>query len=137
MKNYSDSISWILFLLLFLILAQIFIPFIKNFFEGSFLFLTSFIAFSFLGGILVIFSLKEKAGKFLFLAGISALFLFPAVLFHNFFYGLAVIGENIFLLKFLAKILDVFFFFVAVFGCPLLFLVSSVGRMYCLIKGRQ
>lgn len=70
-----------------------------------------------------------KAKSFLFLTGASVVGFLVSVLLHNFFYALAVVTEHIAALHYLFEFLHAIFFLVAVFVCPLVFVVGVVGGL--------
>jgi len=87
-------------------------------------------AFFLLGVALIVLTVKEKVGgtlkKFLLLTGASATGIFVFVLLHNAIYGL-------FILCFGADFWnggdEPFFFIMAIFVCPIGFLVGAVGSI--------
>ncbi len=129
---------WTLILFFLLILGEIFVEAIGEFFKGSLFFLVPFIVFSLLGILLVFLVFKQniqgKLRKYLLLTGISAISFFIFVFLHNVFYGLEVISSNIILLKNLMEILHVAFFIIALLICPLMFLIGSIGSIIIFIK---
>jgi len=56
---------------------------------------------------------------------------------HNLFYGLAEITGHIIILNYLMKALEMIFFLIAVFACPIGFLVGVMGSVVLLIKERK
>jgi len=90
--------------------------------KGLFIWLA---AFFILGIALIIVTIKQKVkGKlkfFLILTGTSVVAFILSVLLHNFSYGI-----------FLKE--DAVFFIIAVFVCPVLFLVGTVGSVVMLVK---
>jgi len=123
------------------ILSQFFVPAIRELFQGSFLFLVPIILFSLLGLVLVVLTVKEKIKgklrKFLILTGASAAGFFVFVFLHNLFYGLEVVTSRIISLSYLMEILHMIFFIVAIFICPVGFLVGVVGSFVQLIKKKK
>lgn len=119
------------------ILSMFLIPPVREFFKGP-LFLVIFAAFSFLGFALIFMTLKEKVKgklkKFLLLTGVSSLGFFIGVLLHNFLYALAVITEDIVILHYLMEALQVVFFIMAVFICPIGFLIGTGGSLVVFFK---
>lgn len=88
----------------------------------------SWIAFFVLGLALIVLIVKKKVEgpqgllkKFLLLTGASAVGFFPFVLLHNAVYGLFGVEEP-------------FFFTLAVFVCPLGFLVGATGTIVLFLK---
>jgi len=72
--------------------------------------------------------------KFLILTGASFGGFIVSVILHNVFYGLEIISSEFTVLSYLMGILEVFFFLVAVFVCPIGFLVGVIGSIVMLIK---
>jgi hypothetical protein len=66
---------------------------------------------------------------FLLLSGKALLGFVLFSILHNFFYALAITFQHIKLLNVLFGALDVFFFLVAIFIFPLLFLVGIIGAL--------
>lgn len=100
------------------------------------------IAVFFLLGVILIFlaiksKIKGKLKKFLILTGASAAGFFVFVLLHNFLYALGIVAEHIIVIKYLAEILHITSFIIAVFICPLGFLVGVIGSIVLLIKKKK
>jgi len=74
-------------------------------------------------------NINPRRKKFLILIGASLVGFLVSVLLHNFLYGLSVISQHIFLLSRLAEILHAFFFLVAIFVCPIAFIVGVIGSI--------
>lgn len=111
-----------------LVAMQFFVPSIRELFRGSMLFLVPSIVFSLLGLILIILTMKEKQGsklkKFLIWTGIFSAGFFVSILLHNLFYAISILAKEIFILKYLMEILHIGFFIIAIFVCPIGFLIS-------------
>lgn len=94
--------------------------------------------FFLLGLILIFLTIKSKIKgllrKFLILTGASAAGFFIFVLLHNLLYALAIVAENITVVKYLAEVLHIGSFLIAVLICPLGFLIGSIGSIVLLIK---
>jgi len=94
--------------------------------------------FFLLGVVLIFLTIKERARglqrKFLILSSASAIFFFVSVMLHNLFYGLAILTSNFTLLRYLMLCLNVVFFIVAVFVCPVLFLVGVIGNIALMLR---
>jgi len=94
-----------------------------------------------LGLVLLIFALKEKMNKkskiFLILTGASAVGFFVFVVLHNVFYGLGTATKEISILNYLIEGLDIAFFLIAVFVCPIGFLIGAIGSIFFIKKNRQ
>jgi len=123
------------------ILCQFFIPVIREFFGGSLLFLLPFIIFSLLGILLIVLTIKGETNKtikkFLLLTGISALGFFLSIFFHNAFYALGTLISHIIVLKYLIGAINIAFFIIAIFACPLGFLVGAVGSIVLFIRNKN
>ncbi len=137
-KSLIPLIFWSLVGVFIFMIGQFFIPSIRDLFKGTELFLVPFIVFCLLGLILIFLTVKEKKTglikKFLLLTGISAAGFFVSVFLHNAFYALGIISSQIIVLKYLMEVLDVAFFLVAIFACPLGFLIGLVGSLVLFIK---
>ncbi len=94
-----------------------------------------------LGAVLIFLTLKLKTEKklkvFLILTGASAVGFLISVILHNFFYGLGMVTGHIIPLKHITGALHVTFFIIAIFVCPIVFLIGAVGSMLMLIKKRR
>ena len=141
MKKSLITTFWVLIGSFLFILGQFFIPVIGELLEGSLLFLLPFAIFSLLGGLLIYLTIKEKIEgvlqKFLILVGASAAGFFVCVLLHNFLYALNVITSDIIILRYLTEVLHVTFFLIAVFVCPLGFLIGAIGSIIILVKKKR
>jgi len=135
----AKSIFWGLIANFFLILAQFFVPIIRESVGGSKIFLLPFASFFLLGVALMVATRKGEARgwrkKFLMLTGASSAGFFVGVLLHNLVYGL-------FILLFGADFWDKvgpggdepFFFLFAIVVCPLGFLIGAGGSIMLFIK---
>lgn len=96
------------------------------------------ISFFLLGLILVRLALKQKKGgklrKFLVLTGASAAGFFVGVVLHNLLYALALAASHLPLVSYLAEALHVAFFIIAIFICPLGFLIGVMGVFWSFIS---
>ena len=141
MKKPLIITFWVLIGAFLFILGQFFIPAVTELFRGSLFFLLPFVIFSLLGALLIFFTVKEKIEgalrKFLILAGASAAGFFISVLLHNFLYALGVITSHITVLRYLMEILYVTFFLIAIFVCPLGFLIGAIGSIIILVKRKR
>lgn len=94
--------------------------------------------FLLLGIALIFLTIKQKIkGKlkiFLILTGVSAISPLVFSILHNFFYALAIIGENIFIIKNIMEILHVASFLIALLISPIGFLVGAIGVMVLFIR---
>lgn len=121
-----------------MIIGEFFIPPVKELFKGSFLFLLPFIIFFLLGVVLIFFTIREKVKgalkKFLMLTGISSAGFFVSILLHNFIYGLLIYWFGSDFWERIGIGDEPFFFFVAIFVCPIGFLVGVIGSIILFVK---
>ncbi len=133
--KFSWPIFWALVGVFVVIVCLFSIPAFRDLLRGSELFLMPFAVFFLLGIALLVLTLKEKIGgtlkKFFLLTGASATGFFVFVLLHNLVYGLFIyfFGEG-----FWNGGDEPFFFIMAIFVCPLGFLVGMVGSIVLSIK---
>jgi len=141
MKKSLILTFWALIAVFLLIVSQFFIPVISELFKGSLVFLLPFIIFSLLGITLIFLTLKQKVEgvfkRFLILTGISATGFFVFVFLHNIFYGLAIITNQIPIMSLIMEILHVAFFIIAIFVCPLGFVIGTTGTIVVFIKKKK
>ena len=141
MKKSLITTFWTLVGMFIVILCQFFVPAVTELFRGSLFFLLPFVIFSLLGGLLIFLTRKEKIEgklkKLLILTGASAAGFFIFVLLHNVFYALNVVTSNITILRYLTEVLHVTFFLVAIFVCPLGFLIGALGSIIILVKRKK
>lgn len=132
---------WALIGIFLFIASQFFIPVVRELVKGSFIFLLPFIIFSLLGIVLIFLTLKQKVGgalkRFLIITGSSATGFFVSVFLHNIFYGLGIITSQISILSFFMEILHIAFFIIAIFICPLGFVIGVVGTIVVFIKKKK
>lgn len=137
-KKYLFATFLILLIVFVFVLMELFVPTVRGLFKGSILFLAPFIIFSLLGIVLIFLTIKEKIQSklrnSLLLTGISSAGFFISIFLHNIFYGLAAISERVVVLSYLMKFFDVSFFIIAIFACPLLFLISSITALILFLK---
>ncbi len=140
-KSLIPLIFWALIGVFIFMIGQFFIPPIRDLFKGSELFLVPFIVFCLLGMVLIFLTIREKIKGllklFLLLTGISAAGFFVSVFLHNAFYALGIIASQIIVLSSLMEALNVLFFIIAIFACPLGFLAGLVGSIMLLVKKRE
>ena len=126
------SIFWALVGVFVIVVSMIFIPpVMRLLMPFGFLpaiFLPAIVVFVLLGAALLFLTVKTKVGgmlkKFLLLTGASAVGLPVFVLWHNVVSGLFNIEEPV-------------FFIMAIFVCPIGFLVGAVGTIVLAIKSKQ
>jgi hypothetical protein len=138
MKKSIILTFWALIGVFLLIAGQFFIPVVNELFRGSLIFLLPFIIFSLLGIVLIFLTLKQRVAgtlkRFLILTGSSAAGFFVFVFLHNMFYGLAIITNQIPILSFIMEIFHIAFFIIAIFICPLGFMIGAIGSIIIFIK---
>jgi len=126
------SIFWALVGVFVIVVSMIFIPpamrLLMPFGFLPAIFLPAIVVFILLGMALLFLTVKTKVGgilkKFLLLTGASAVGLPVFVLLHNVVSGLFNIEEPV-------------FFIMAIFVCPIGFLVGAVGTIVLAIKSKQ
>ncbi len=146
-RKLSWPIFWALIVVFIVLAINIFIPraaFAPTFRGSLFLwfFSISGAAFFLLGVALIFLTVKEKVGgmskKFLILTGASAVGLPVFALLHNAIYGLFI---HFFGADFWERLGpggdEPFFFILAIFVCPLGFLVGVVGSIVLAIKNKR
>ncbi len=145
-RKLSWPIFWALIVVFIVLATTIFIPraaFAPTFRGSLFLwvFFSAGAVFFLLGAALIFLTVKEKVGgmakKFLILTGASAVGLPVFVLLHNAIYGLFI---HFFGAGFWDRIGlgdEPFFFILAIFICPLGFLVGVVGSIVLAIKNKR
>jgi len=141
MKKSLTITFWALVGFFLFILSEFFIPVVRDLFKGSELFLLPFIIFSLLGIVLIFLTLKRKIKgtlrKLLLLTGASAAGFFIFVFLHNAFYALGIVTSHIAALNYLMKVLHVVFFIIAIFVCPLGFLIGTVSVIVIVTRRRD
>ena len=135
-------LSWPIFWALvgvFVVIASVFlIPAARELVMGFLFLIISGVVFSLLGVALIFLTVKEKVGgmlkKFFILTGASSAGFFVSFLLHNAVYGLFIywLGADFWDRVGLGD--EPFFFVMAVFVCPLGFLVGTVGSIVLAIK---
>lgn len=127
MNKFIVTTFWVLIGVFLVVLAEFFIPAVRDLFRGSILFLAPLAVFFLLGSVLLFLAIKGSVKgmlkKFLILTGASAAGFFVFVLLHNAVYGLFGVEEP-------------FFFILAVIVCPLGFLIGATGSIVLFIKKR-
>ena len=123
-----------------LAVSIIFIPAFRGFVSGAFMIISSAILLLFssvLIGLTLVQKVEGKLKKFLILTGASAAGFFVFVLLHNIFYGLEQITSHIAILSYLMKAFEVVFFLIAIFACPIGFLIGVIGTIIMFNKKRK
>lgn len=123
-----------------LAISIIFIPAFRGFVSGTFMIISGVILVilgSVLIGLTLVQKVEGKLKKFLMLTGASAAGFFVFALLHNIFYALEQITGHIAILSYLMKAFEVIFFLIAIFACPMGFLVGVIGTMAMFNKKRN
>ncbi|MBN1384478.1 MAG: hypothetical protein JW983_06355 [Elusimicrobia bacterium] len=134
-KIYSWLIKtfWALMVGGLVVAFEIFVPVSRKIFVGSEIFLLPIVVFSLLGIALIVLTIKAKVTgkikKFLMLTGISSTGFFVFIFLHNAFYGLGIITKHINILNRLMEGLSAVSFIIALFGCPIGFIIGVCGSI--------
>ena len=141
MKKSLILTFWALVGTFLFIASQFFVSVISELIKGSIVFLLPFFIFFLLGILLIYLTLKQKVGgvlkRFLILTGSSATGFFVFVFLHNFFYGLGIIVNQIPVLSLMMEVLHAAFFIIAIFVCPLGFVIGITGTIVVFIKKKK
>jgi hypothetical protein len=120
------------------LLSSMLVPFLRVLVRPAFLPLMG--VNSILGLVLFVFSIRANLPKalkrFLILTGASSAGLGVSGVLHNAFYALAEIAGDSHLLRQAAGGLEIVFFIVAVFVCPVCFIVGVLGSIIVLVRSR-
>jgi len=141
----NGKLSWSIFWALvgiFIVIASgsPIAAFIPAFRESTFLWFitTSGAVFFLLGVALIFFTVKEKVGgtlkKFLLLTGASAVGIPVSIFLHNAIYGLFILFFGVDFWDRIGLGDEPVFFIIAIFVCPLAFLVGAIGCIVLAIK---
>ena len=121
-------------------ISIIFIPAFRGFISGTFMIISGVILVilgSVLIGLTLVQKVEGKLKKFLMLTGASAAGFFVFAILHNIFYGLEQITGHIDILSYLMKAFEVIFFLIAIFACPIGFLIGVIGTIVMFNKKRK
>lgn len=121
-------------------ISIIFIPVFKGFVSGTFMIISGVILVilgSILIGLTLVQKVEGKLKKFLMLTGVSATGFFIFALLHNIFYALEQITGRIAILSYPMKAFEVIFFLIAIFACPIGFLIGVIGTIIMFNKKRK
>lgn len=133
------AVFWTLVGISAVILGMMTVPAFRSLMRSYFLILTG--TFFLLGVALLFLALKQKMEKtlkkFLILTGASAVGFFVFSVLHNLFYAFGILTEHIIVLKYLMEFLHVASFLIAIFVCPIAFLVGVVGSIVMFIKNKK
>ena len=123
-----------------LAVSIIFIPAFRGIVSGTFMIISSAILLIFssvLIGLTLVQKVEGKLKKFLMLTGASAAGFFVFVLLHNIFYALEQVTSHITILSYLMKAFEVVFFLIAIFACPIGFVIGVIGTIVMFNKKRK
>lgn len=124
-----------------LTVSQFLIPFVRDIFRGSLLFLLPPLILLLLGIILIIITLKTKVKgklkKFLLLTGWSAVGILTSIFLHNMVYGLliTIFGPDFWGGNGTGD--EALFFILALFIFPVTFIVGAIGSSILLCKRKS
>jgi len=135
------AMFWALVVIFVIVVCAMAIPVLRHYVMGPTFLITVGAALFLLGMALIWLTLKARVAgalkKFLILTGASAVGFPVSVLLHNAFYGLGIMAEHITVLRYLMEVLHIAFFIIAIFICPLGFLVGAVGSIVLFIQRRR
>jgi len=142
--SQKESVLKITFYLLVavfvLAISIIFIPAFRGIVSSAFM-IISVVILVILGSVLIGLTLVQKVdGKLkkpLILTGVSAAGFFVFTLLHNIFYGLEQVTSHITILGYLMKAFEVIFFLIAIFACPIGFVIGVIGTIVMFNKKRK
>jgi len=139
-ENTLTIIFYLLIAVFVLVVSIIFIPAFSEFVSGIFMIVSGIILIvlgSVLIGLTLVQKIEGKLQKFLILTGASAVGFFAFAFLHNIFYALVQVPSRIAVLNYLMKSFEVIFFLIAIFVCPLGFLVGVIGTLVIFYKKRK
>jgi len=142
--SQKESVLRVTFYLLvavfILAISIIFIPVFRGLVSGIFMIISGIILVmlgSILIGLTLVQKVEGKLKKLLILTGVSAAGFFVFSLLHNIFYGLEQVTGHITILSYPMKAFEVIFFLVAIFACPIGFLIGVIGTIIMFNKKRK
>jgi len=140
-KENTLTITFYLLVAVFVsAISIIFIPAFRGFVSGTFMIISGVILVilgSVLIGLTLVQKVEGKLKKFLMLTGASAVGFFVFALLHNIFYALEQVTSHITILSYLMKAFEVIFFLIAIFACPIGFLIGVIGTIIMFNKKRK
>jgi len=139
-ENTLTIIFYLLVAVFVLAISITFIPAFRGFVSGTFMIISGVILVilgSVLIGLTLVQKVEGKLKKSLILTGISTAGFFVFALLHNIFYALEQITGHIAILSYLMKALEVIFFLIAIFACPIGFLIGVIGTIVMFNKKRK
>ena len=139
-ENVLRVTFYLLVAVFILAVSIIFIPAFRGIVSGTFMIISSAILLLFssvLIGLTLVQKIEGKLKKFLMLTGASAAGFFVFVLLHNIFYGLEQVTSHVTVLYYLMKAFEVIFFLIAIFACPIGFVIGVIGTIVMFSKKRK
>jgi len=139
-ENTLTIIFYLLIAVFVLAISIIFIPAFRGIVSGTFMIISGVILVilgSVLIGLTLVQKIKGKLKKFLILTGASAAGFFIFVLLHNIFYALEQVTSHVTILCYLMKALEGVFFLIAIFACPIGFVIGVIGAIVMFSKKRK
>jgi len=139
-ENALAIIFYLLAAVFVLAISIIFIPIFRGLVSGIFMIISGIILVmlgSILIGLTLVQKVEGKLKKLLILTGASAAGFFVFVLLHNIFYALEQVTSHTIILNYLMKAFEVVFFLIAIFACPIGFLIGVVGTIVMFNKKRE
>jgi len=139
-ENVLRVTFYLLVAVFILAVSIIFIPTFRGIVSGTFMIISSAILLLFssvLIGLTLVQKVEGKLKKFLILTGASAAGFFVFVLLHNIFYALEQVTSHVTILCYLMKALEVVFFLIAIFACPIGFVIGVIGAIVMFSKKRK
>ena len=140
-KRNTLIIMFYLVIIVFVItVGMLLIPGFRGYINTAFVIISGIILVilgSALIGLTLVQKVEGKLKKFLILTGASAAGFFVFALLHNIFYGLEQVTGHITILSYLMKAFEVIFFLIAIFACPIGFLIGVIGSIVLFIKKRK
>jgi uncharacterized membrane protein YozB (DUF420 family) len=143
-ESQKENIITVIFYTLvgvFVLVVSIFlIPAFRKHINTAFVIISGIILVilgSVLIGLALVQKLEGKLKKFLMLTGTSAAGFFIFALLHNVFYALEQVTSHINVLSYLMRSFEVIFFLIAIFACPIGFLIGVIGTIRMFNKKRK
>ncbi len=139
-ENTLTIIFYLLVAVFVLAISIIFIPVFRGYVNAVFMIISGVILVilgSVIIGLTLVQKVEGKLKKLLILTGASAAGFFVFVLLHNIFYGLEQISGYITILSYLMKAFEVIFFLIAIFVCPIGFIIGVIGTIVMFNKKRK
>lgn len=134
------SIFYALILAFIMAASAMLIPAFGNDINFAFLAIPGILMFIF-GILLVVLArrkkLDKKLKKYLVITGASASGIFLGSILHNFFYALAEVSKSIKIISRFMQFLEVSTFILALFVCPIVFIISATFVNILLIRKRK